>query len=67
MSVSLVKRSEIATRDNLTTIRAAIAAGDDVEYSSTGYTLWRVAPGEGLDPREIGARLGFTADEIDGE
>lgn len=53
-------RSELDTRDNRTTLAAAIAAGDDVEFSSTGRTLWRVDPGDGYGPRHIARLFGIN-------
>ncbi len=57
-------RHAIDTRDNRHTLRVALAAGDDVEFSTTGLTLWRVGPGDGYDPTEIAARLGIDLEEI---
>ena len=51
--------SALDTRDNRDALRAAIAAGDDVEFSTTGLTLWRVESREGYDPRDLATRLGI--------
>lgn len=47
------------TKDNRDALQAAIAAGDDVEFSTTGLTLWRVRAGDGYTPSEIASRLGI--------
>lgn len=51
-------RHPLDTKDNRDALRAAIAAGDDVEFSTTGLTLWRVeAGGDGYDPTELAKAL----------
>lgn len=56
-------RHPINTKDNRDTLRAAIAAGDDVEFSTTGLTLWRVRPGDGYNPAELAKQLGIDLEE----
>lgn len=56
-------RSDLDTQDNRDALRAALAAGDDVEFSTTGRTLWRVNPGDGYDPREIARALHIDLDQ----
>ena len=53
-------KHHLDTDDNRSTLRAALAAGDHVEFSTTGLTLWRVDHGDGYDPAELAERYGIN-------
>lgn len=49
--------SDYDTSDNRDTLRVCIEAGDDVDFGTSGVTLWRVNHGDGFDPVEITERF----------
>ena len=55
----IMSKSDYDTHDNRHTLRVCIAAGDDVDFGTSGVTLWRVNHGDGYDPAEIAERFGI--------